>query len=166
MNFRVIALASCVALASIAFGGKAQAQTATVGGGGTVSPFCTVTNTPSTGVMKLATSGKTLSSSGPTGAVPSSFTLTCNNTATFTVATSSSGTASVPTGAVYTAQLLDGTTSLTTSTGAATSAASSPIVAINFVDKSISMIHTLTHATTNLPTGDYAFTSTVSITPQ
>ena len=50
MNFRIIALASCVALGSIALGGKAQAQSVDVPFGGTITNTCTF-GVPTTGAL-------------------------------------------------------------------------------------------------------------------
>jgi hypothetical protein len=50
MNFRIIALASCIALGSIALGGKAQAQTVVVPFEGTITNAC-VFGAPSNGVL-------------------------------------------------------------------------------------------------------------------
>ena len=64
MNFRIIALASCVALGSIAFGGKAQAQSVDVPFGGTITNTCTF-GVPTAGV--LVRSGNLNAVEGSTG---------------------------------------------------------------------------------------------------
>jgi len=99
MNFRLIALASCVALGSIAFGGKAQAQTSTVPFGGTITTVCTF-GTPVPGTLVRtgsliaveATTGVVGFSTGTAGSV----TLNCTGAASTVTVAPPAGTA--PTG--------------------------------------------------------------------
>jgi hypothetical protein len=86
MNFRLIALASCVALGSIALSGKAQAQSVDVNFSGTVTNTCTY-GTVTAGVLKPVTGFQAVSSTA-TGGSSGAVTVTCTGpVATLAVAT-------------------------------------------------------------------------------
>ncbi len=95
MNFRLIALASCVALGSIALDGKAQAQSVDVPFSGTVINTCTF-GAVTSGTLTLVPGFQAVSSTAAGGSQGSA-TVTCSGpVATITVATPVLSGAAVP----------------------------------------------------------------------
>jgi hypothetical protein len=170
MNFRLIALASCVALGSIALGGKAQAADfygatdTTLTSSGAMPASCSISSPPQAGVMTPFDSKTLTSDPTVTGASAATFGLTCTASASVDVkSTTSSGTA-LPSSATVSALLKEGsnivaTSSLTAPSGAF-ALASTPGVA-----KALSLIHTISDGT-YLPIGTYNLSTIVSIIPQ
>ena len=170
MNFRVIALASCVALGSIALGGKAQAQSVDVVFNGVVGPVCSVAKvTP--GVLRVATAPANLSVLTSTvaqsaGASSGSFELTCSAGANIllnvpTVLATSVAAAST---ANYGGNLNDGSTLL------AGANKGGPNMGISVVGPVTNKVYTVNHFVNNgaapLPNGKYDYKVNLFVTAQ
>ena len=171
MNFRLIALASCVALGSIAFGGKAQAQKFTaptdtvLTSSGTVAPSCTVSEILP-GSMTIDVPGKILSTTNSLG-TPARFNLTCNKKASVVVRGSTTSGAILSGTSTLAAVLTGATDAPLTSQINVDSAIASTSTPDNFVLRAVVLNHTLTETdlSKSVAPGTYTFTTLVNITP-
>lgn len=166
MNFRLIALASCVALGSIALGGKAQAadfftsNDTTLTSAGSMAASCNISTAAAPGVLATIDA-----SSLSSVASPATFGLTCTGPTNVIVGiTAISGSGGVAaTTATVTANLREDAADVASSTRTAASA--STALALGTSAKAMTLVHSVTDSSP-LPLGAYNLSTIVSVIPQ
>ncbi len=171
MKLRIALASTCAVLGGLTFSaGNAHAQSVDIDFDGNVAPNCAIT-APVKGVLKVATTppNPAMLSSKPTeatGASMGSFTMTCNGGASMVLAVPTVRTGSVAAAgtATYGAELIDGATSLATTTKGG--AASTKVVAGPIVGKVFNVHHWVNNTGTPLPNGAYLYRVNVAVTAQ